>query len=201
MKALILQQIFARITADPRYQRNLDWGEPREGHPEGTIRAHIAELERTLEKIRSQVSDQDYWKLKILIHVHDTFKGEARQGASISDPQSHASLARQFLAEFFQGQKTESNPHAEPESPEVEDLLNMIQYHDEGHALWRQFAERGRYNQERFSNLLATIKNWELFLRFLIIDGSTEGKDRESLEWFVNEVKEKSGFTVKEIFW
>jgi hypothetical protein len=140
--------------------------------------------------------------------VHDTFKGEARQGASISDPQSHASLARQFLAEFLSGKEiqakeAESNPHppAAQELAEVEDLLNMIQYHDEGHALWRQFADRGRYNEERFNNLLATIKDWELFLCFLVIDGSTEGKDRESLEWFVNEVKEKSGFTIKEIPW
>ena len=28
------QQIFNAITRDPRYQRNLDWGEPRPGHPE-----------------------------------------------------------------------------------------------------------------------------------------------------------------------
>src|SRR5436305_1874895 len=30
--------IFAAITSDPHYQRNLDWGEPRPGHPEGTVR-------------------------------------------------------------------------------------------------------------------------------------------------------------------
>jgi hypothetical protein len=113
--------------------------------------------------------------------VHDTFKGEARQGVSISDPQSHASLARQFLAEYLQVD--------ELEQAEAEDLLNMVQYHDEGHALWRQFAERGRYNQERFAKLLETITDWNLFLRFVVIDGSTEGKGRESLEWFVNEAK------------
>ena len=184
--AIVMQQIFAKITADPRYQRNLDWGEPRAGHPEGTVRAHIAELEQILEKVRPKVSDENYWKLKILIHVHDTFKGEARQGVSISDPQSHASLARQFLAGYLRVEGLEQ--------AEAEDLLNMVQYHDEGHALWRQFAERGRYNQERFAKLLETITDWNLFLWFVVIDGSTEGKGRESLEWFVNEVKTKAGF-------
>lgn len=193
MQVLVLQQIFSRMTRDPRYERNLDWGEPRAGHPEGTIRAHIAELEQTLEKIRPQISDEDYWKLKILIHVHDTFKGEAKEGVSISDPASHASLAREFLAEHLQAEATEP--------AEVEDLLNMVQFHDEGHALWRQFAYRGRYDEERFARLLVTINNWELFLWFLIIDGTTQGKDRESLEWFVNEVKKQSGVSMKQFSW
>jgi hypothetical protein len=193
MQVLVLQQIFTRMTLDPRYQRNLDWGEPRAGHPEGTIRAHIAELDQTLEKIRAQLSDEDYWKLKILIHVHDTFKGEAKEAVSISDPQSHASLAREFLAKHLQAEAMEP--------AEVEDLLNMVQYHDEGHALWRQHAYRGSYNEERFARLLATIRNWELFLWFLIIDGTTQGKDRESLEWFIDEVKTKTGISVRELSW
>jgi hypothetical protein len=41
-------QIFAAVIADPEYQKNLDWGQSRPGHPEGTVRAHIAELEQNL---------------------------------------------------------------------------------------------------------------------------------------------------------
>src|SRR6185312_3403987 len=92
--------IFERITSDPRYQRNLDWGEPRPGHPEGTVRAHIAELEGNLENLRPKLSDDDYWKLRLLIHTHDTFKGESREGIAIAAPKSHASLARAFLATY-----------------------------------------------------------------------------------------------------
>ena len=40
------QTIFAHLVTDPCYQGNLDWGEPRRGHPEGTVRAHIEEIER-----------------------------------------------------------------------------------------------------------------------------------------------------------
>jgi hypothetical protein len=168
-----MQEICVKIIADPRYQRNLDWGEPREGHAEGTVREHIAELERNLERLRSRLTVDDYWKLKILIHTHDTFKAQAKPGTAITDPQSHASLARQFLSEFCPGE---------------EDLLNMVQYHDEGHALWRQFAGRGVCNNERFARLLASIRDWDLFLWFNIIDNCTESKEQESLRWFIEEV-------------
>ncbi len=54
------KEIFDAITCDKRYQRNLDWGEVRPGHPEGTIRAHIAELERNLAQLRAKLSETDY---------------------------------------------------------------------------------------------------------------------------------------------
>jgi hypothetical protein len=174
------QAIFAKLVDDPRYQRSLDWGEPRPGHPEGTVRGHIAEIERNLERLRPRLGEADYWKLKLLIHTHDTFKGEAKRGVAISDPRSHASLAREFLAQFC----------ADP------DLLAMVQYHDEPFALWRQFQANGRYNADRFAALLANIKDWNLFLAFAIIDGCTEGKDREPLLWLFNEVKPKVESTI-----
>jgi hypothetical protein len=170
-----MQQVFEHIVADPRYQNNLDWGKPREGHSEGTVRAHIAELERNLHYIRSVISEEHYWKLRILIHTHDTFKGEARPGTAITDPRSHSSIARVFLSEYCQD----------------EDLLNMVQYHDEGYALWQQFSERGISNQKRFANLLATIKDWDLFLWFNLIDACTEGKSREPIIWFIEEVNRR----------
>jgi hypothetical protein len=36
------RSIFDAMVLDPRYLTNLDWGEAREGHPEGTVRVHIA---------------------------------------------------------------------------------------------------------------------------------------------------------------
>jgi len=99
--------------------------------------------------------------LKLLIHTHDTFKGEAQQGVAITDHNSHASLARAYLQTFC-------------DDP---DLLAMVQYHDEPFALWRQFDAKGKYNQARFDALLSNIKDWNLFLAFNIIDGCTAGKD------------------------
>src|SRR5215470_4893577 len=67
------EKVYNAIVSDPRYQRNLDWGEARPGHPEGTVRAHIAEIEANLDALRPKLSASDYWKLKILIHTHDSF--------------------------------------------------------------------------------------------------------------------------------
>jgi hypothetical protein len=164
---------FQSVIADPRYQRNLDWGEARSGHPEGTVRAHIAEIEPNLEVLKSRLNEIDVWKLRLLIHTHDSFKAEAARGVPITDAASHASLAMAFLAEFC---------------PD-EDLLAMVQYHDEPYALWRQVEAKGKYNQQRLSDLIDNIKDWNLFLAFNIIDGCTAGKSREPLKWLFAAVK------------
>jgi hypothetical protein len=176
---------FDAIIKDPRYLKNLDWGEPRSGHPEGTVRAHIAEIEQNLEALRPELSEADCWKLKLLIHTHDSFKAESLPGVAITHPRSHASLARAFLAEFISDA----------------DLLAMVQYHDEPFALWRQVESKGTCNPARFAALLHAIRDWNLFLAFAIIDGCTEGKSREPLQWLFREVDGKvtSSFTAADI--
>jgi hypothetical protein len=173
------------VITDPSYLANLDWGEARPGHPEGTVRAHIAEIEPNLDILRPKLSDEDCWKLKLLIHTHDSFKAQSQPGVAIMDPKSHASLARAFLATHC-------------DDP---DLLAMVQYHDEPFALFRQFESKGKYNQERFSSLLAAIRDWNLFLAFNIIDGCTVGKSREPLFWLFRETQGKisSQFTAENI--
>ncbi len=161
---------FERLTADERYLRNILWGEPRAGHPEGSIRAHIAELERNAAVLDARLSEADRWRLRLLIHAHDTFKPDAAD-VRISDPRSHASMARAFLAEFC---------------PADAALLDMVQFHDEPYALWRQ-EQHGRLNHARQDALFATIRDWDLFLTFLIVDGCTPGKSREPLHWFFAE--------------
>jgi hypothetical protein len=115
-----MKETLSRVLADVRYLKNIEYGEPRSGHPEGKVRFHIAELEAKLEKLAPRLTDEQYWKLKFLIHVHDTFKAEAVPNSRIESPHSHASLARQFAAEF---------------TDDV-DMLNMIQFHDVNFALW-----------------------------------------------------------------
>jgi hypothetical protein len=176
---------FDAMVTDPRYLANLNWGEPRPGHPEGTVRAHIAEIEPNLDALRNRFTDEEYWKLKLLVHSHDTFKAEADPGVPITHPKSHASMARTFLEEFC---------------PDPE-LLAMVQYHDEPFALYQQFKARGKYNRERFDALISNIRDWDLFLAFNIIDGCTAGKSRAPMSWFFGEVagKVKSKFNVADI--
>lgn len=174
---MTFEKLFSEVTTDSRYLNNLDWGKPRRGHPEGTVRAHIQELERNLEAMSVPKGSEQYWKLKLLIHVHDSFKKESRKGVPISHPESHASLAKTFLASFCQDQ----------------DLLNMVWYHDEPYALYRQDALRGRFNRERLQSLLHRISDWELFLRFLLIDGYTPGKDSAPLHWSMEHLGKARG--------
>jgi hypothetical protein len=173
--------IFEAVVSDPRYLANLDWGEARPGHPEGTVRAHIAELEVNLETLRPKLTDNDYWRLRLLVHTHDSFKAQADAGVPISHPKSHASLAREFVAAYCNDV----------------DLLAMVQHHDEPFALYRQAKHKGDYDRERFASLLNAIHDWNVFLAFLLIDGCTAGKSREPLCWFFQRVAGKvdSSFT------
>jgi hypothetical protein len=172
-----MKNILEKIKADPLYQKNIEYGEPRPGHPEGTVKNHISDLEANLEKLQRMGrihSEDDYWKLKFMIHVHDLFKAEAEKHTPTLHPRNHASLARGYASQFTNDT----------------DLLNMIQYHDENYKLWKEYLKNNQYDNERFENLLQTIKDWDLFLLFIIIDGCTKGKDYAKLDWFINEVKE-----------
>jgi len=161
-------QLLIEIQSDPRYLQNLDWGKPRSGHPEGTLRAHLVELDANLRRLSPQLVPDEIARLRVLIHTHDTFKPQAAAGVAITHPASHASLARAFLAEFC---------------TDV-DLLEMIQYHDEPYALWQR-GRRGPHDEERLARLVSRIRDWDLFVAFLIIDGCTKGKSREPLTWFL----------------
>jgi len=176
---------FQSVITDPRYVKNLDWGEPRPGHPEGTVRAHIAELEANLEALRPKLTETEVWKLKLLIHTHDSFKAQAKPEAAITDPASHASFARAFLAEFC----------------DDAELLEMVQYHDDPFALWRQVKHKGACNPSRLATLTGRRWDWNLFLAFLIIDGGTDGKSRLPLRWFFKELEGRvtSRFTAEDI--
>ena len=137
------------------------------------------------KRLRTKLTQEEYWKLKLLIHTHDSFKAESQPGVAITDPKSHASLAHAFLAAFC----------------DDSDLLAMVQFHDEPFALYRQFESKGKYNQNRFNALLRSIRDWNLFLAFNIIDGCTAGKSREPLQWLFREVtgKVESKFTAADI--
>jgi len=169
-----MKSIIDLVRSDPRYQKNIEYEPLSEGHPEGKIKFHIAELESNLEVLKERnIAEEDYWKLKFMIHVHDLFKSEAKRGVPPTDPGNHAYLARQFADEFTNDT----------------DLLNMIQFHDENYKLWRDYLQNGDYDKERFQRLLDTIQNWDLFLMFIIIDGCTRGKDPVKLSWFINKVR------------
>ena len=46
------------------------------------------------------VSQENYWKLKFLIHIHDLFKAEAEKDAPVLDARNHTTLAKEFAKRF-----------------------------------------------------------------------------------------------------
>ena len=136
-----------------------------------TIRKHIEELEDNLSRLKPLLSREEAGKLRVLIHTHDTFKPDAKTGVAIVDPNSHASLARQFLAKYVSDS----------------DMLNMVQFHDDPFAIWKKDRCGGNYT-DRLGRLLQVIEDWDLFLAFLIVDGCTVGKSTEPLNWFFAEI-------------
>ncbi len=167
------QEIVEKVINDPRYKKYIEFGEPRSGHPEGKISRHIVLLEENLERFKTRLSEENYWKLKFIIHIHDTLKAVAVSDSPAFSPGHHAVLARQFAEEFTSDL----------------DVLNIIFYHDENFYLWKQFQSSGAYDKARLERLLYEISDIDLFLIFLIIDGWVPGKDFSKLGWFIDEVK------------
>lgn len=179
-----MKAILNSIISDTRYAKGIVYGKPRKGHSEGSISAHIAELEGNLVKIIAKnpglLSVDDVDKLRILIHVHDTFKLWATRDSSIDDPNSHASLAAKFLTEFT----------------DDKDLIAMVQWHDENFSLWKQLKRTGKYNEFRLqTRVIDGIEDVDLYGIFTVIDGCTESKlalageeKPDKLRWFLDQV-------------
>ncbi len=171
------QRLTEQVLADERYRKNIEfeYKPPHPGHPEGKVKNHIAELEVNLERLKPRLPNEEiYWKLKFLIHVHDTFKADAiRTSVPATHPRSHESLARAFASEFTDDY----------------DLLTTLQFHDENYTLWKQFQTTGCYDEKAFHALLDAVHDWDLYLIFTIIDGQTKGKDIAKLTWFIEQVR------------
>lgn len=167
------KSILTAVMTDPRYREGTLYGKPRTGHAEGTVLAHLIDLDGNLARISHLLTEEEYWKLRVLIHVHDTMKVWAKRDSPIEGNESHGTLAMNFLAEFC----------------DDADLLHMTKYHDEGYAIWKQFDSKGRYNVERFrKNVVDGIVAIDLFLVFTLIDGFTPSKDHGKIRWFAEEV-------------
>lgn len=171
------------IKLDEKFCQMLNFGQPREGHAEGTIQAHIDEVSSNLMEVvkflcsknRAEpgISRSNLEVLKVLILSHDLFKSEAQPGVGINDPRSHASLAREFVAKYTSDK----------------DILEMIQRHDEPYAIYKKFKETGKMPTERLQKLVNSIGDWDTFLIFQTIDNVTPSKlskaDAEHVCWFV----------------
>jgi hypothetical protein len=162
-----------QIAADPELCAGLAWGTPRAGHPEGAVGAHVADLLRTIEE--DGASGQLREDLRLMALVHDSFKYRVHEWRPKSGRNHHAARARQFAERFTHDER----------------VLATIELHDRPYALWRKMKRKGSLDEDAFADMMSRVPDPELFLRFIELDGSTEGKKPEPIEWFRDELRRR----------
>ena len=159
------------IGEDAELLRGLAWGRPRRGHPEGSVGAHVADL---LEKLDEEgAAGPMRAELRLVALVHDSFKYQVDQSRPRSGENHHAMLARRFAERYLDDER----------------LLAVIELHDRPYALWRRLKRTGSLDPARLEALLGRIPDLDLMMRFVALDGWTEGKDPEPVRWFESIVR------------
>lgn len=152
-------------------REGLAWGKPRRGHPEGAVGEHVAELLETIE--RWGESGRRREELRFLSIVHDALKYRVNTLLPRTGENHHAVRARRFAERYTSDER----------------VLATIEQHDRPYNIWRKLKRRGRLDEHAFDGMLARIPDLDLFVRFVELDGSTEGKDQEPVRWFKEELE------------
>jgi hypothetical protein len=162
-----------RLARDSVLLEGWAWGTPRRGHPEGSVGAHVADLLRTID--RWDVPPARRAELRFLALVHDSLKFQVDDARPKSGPNHHAARARAVAERFTDDER----------------LLSTIQEHDRPYEIWRKLRRRGELDETAFEEMLARIPDLALFVCFVELDGSTEGKNPEPVEWFRDELRRR----------
>jgi hypothetical protein len=161
------------LIADPELREGLAWGKPRSGHPEGTVGAHVADLLEIVD--RWGEAGERRAELRFLALVHDSMKYRVRDWLPKLGENHHAMRARRFAERYTADER----------------LLATIEHHDRPYALWRKLRRTGRVDERRLVTMLESIPDRDLFVRFVELDGSSEGKRSEPLEWLKKELRRR----------
>ena len=156
-------------------QEGLAWGKPRRGHPEGTVGAHVADLLETIERWGETGKRRE--ELRFLALVHDSFKYKVKNWLPHTGENHHAMRARRFAERYTDDER----------------LLATIEQHDRPYSLWRKMRRRGRMDEHAVDEMIDRIPDLDLFLRFVELDGSTEGKNHEPIRWLKSELRATRG--------
>jgi len=162
-----------RLAHDPALQRGLAWGKPRSAHPEGNVGAHVADL---LETIDSWDQPQPRRReLRFIAIVHDAMKHRVRSWLPKAGENHHAMRARRFAERYTADER----------------LLATIELHDRPYTVWRRTRRGSRRERRALDMLAARVPDLSLFIRFVELDGSTEGKRPEPIAWLREELRRR----------
>ncbi len=157
------------ICADPAWRAGVAWGEPRSGHPEGTVLAHVGDVLGNVDRVALDAADRE--RLRLAAIVHDAFKGDVDRSRPKTGENHHAMRARRFAERYL-------------DDP---DLLDVIELHDEAYLAWRGGHRDGDWAgaELRARALLDRLGGRDdLYMRFYQADNETDGKTDEHRHWF-----------------
>jgi hypothetical protein len=161
------------VAEAPELRAGLAWGEPRTAHPEGSVGAHVAHLLRAIDE-RGE-SGERRRVLRFIALVHDSFKYRVHDWLPKTGSNHHAARARAFAERYV----------------DDESVLAVIELHDRPYSLWRKMKRHGQLDEAGFDRMMARVEDPQLFLEFVELDGSTEGKNAEPIRWFRGELERR----------
>jgi hypothetical protein len=167
-------ELESALIEDPELREGLAWGKPRSGHPEGSVGAHVADLLETIDRWGETGPRRQ--ELRFLALVHDSLKYQVRDWLPKVGENHHAKRARRFAERYTSDER----------------LLAAIEQHDRPYSLWRKMRRIGRLDKRGFERMLGRIPDRELFMRFVELDGSTEGKNPEPIAWLRGELERRA---------
>ena len=162
-------ELEASFLEDAEFCRGLQWGVPRFGHPEGSIMAHIVEVNANIDRL--PVDRDTRARLRLICWVHDTFKHIEDKGSPRDWTKHHAVYARKFLERYL------SDPL----------LLNVVELHDDAYYAWRLAHLYGKLaeSDQRIAMVREKVGTyWQLFYLFFKCDTCTGDKNPAPLVWF-----------------
>jgi hypothetical protein len=162
-----------RLDADRRLVEGLAWGRPRKGHPEGAVANHLAHLLETIDEWGETGARRA--DLRFISLVHDAFKHAVRPLRPKSGENHHAMRARRFAEKYTDDER----------------VLATIALHDRPYGLWRRRRWTAGVPRHKVDSMLARIPDLELFVRFVELDGSTEGKTAQPIDWLLEEIRRR----------
>jgi hypothetical protein len=151
------------VASDPEIRRGWAFPVQGTGHPERIVGAHVAAILRDIgadDELRSP--------LRFVALVHDSMKWAVRRELRWSPDNDHAVLAREV---------------AERHTSDLR-LLQTIELHDEAYWVFKSKPDE----PDALDGLMSRLLDSELYVRFVELDATTEGKDPTFLLWLRNEL-------------
>lgn len=161
-----------KVINDLEFQKGVQYGKPRPGHPEGKVLMHIIEVLKNIEDKfnENKLSQFAYADLRFIAIVHDSFKYKVDKSKPKNGNNHHAVIAKNFANKFINNKS----------------LLQIIENHDEAYNAYNVGAKKGKWKkaEERANFLIDNMIDINLFFIFYECDNNTGNKSNENVIWF-----------------